>query len=439
MDVSRRRLLGALGTGAAALVAGCAGGSSNPGTAARTTGPRTSTDTTTASTTERADEPDDGSAGPALWSFRDGESETEAEQDGCRNCAGVVARPTVDGDRLYVPGQNAYALARSDGTRQWRVETPPCHGTPVVRDGHAYVTAGFGYGMYAWKERLVAVGPDGRRRWTYEDEWRDDAYLPILAVDAERVYVCPRQDQTIDRNPVRAVDRETGDVAWTAEMPTAVAGNGAVVDGALVVATWSGITAVDAASGEPRWSRDGAAYRPTVADDLVVLNADDGIAALTPAGDVEWRYGDGTRYVLQGDTLYTAGADGTVSARNPRTGSERWRYGGDPAVLLAAVDAEGAYVVERDGPGLLRVADGELVWRRDVDGSLSFAADGGGLYGYDSARGTTTLLSLSPADGEVRWRFELEDAAPGPTVADGVAYLGTKSGAVHAFPPEKRE
>lgn len=439
---SRRRVLRTVCTGAIPLVAGCIDDANEGGgTAEPTSGDRTDAATSTSETTpeETTGDPDeDDTVEPALWSFREADPETDTEMHDCWNCTGIKFPLVVADGTVYVPGQDLHALNGRDGTRRWRVETgPPIDGTPVVSDGDVYARAGFSFRTGSRNERLVAVGPDGRRRWTYEDDWRDGTFLPVLAVGPDRVYVCPRQDYSVEENPVRAIDWERGAVEWTARMPTAMAGNGAVLGDAVVIGSHSRTTAVDAASGDTLWTLDEGGARPTVVGERAVFSVNDGIAALTRNGEAAWRFADASQYVIEGETLYAYGYGTPVHAVDPGTGEERWRY--DPAadIRFEAADGDAVYVEDQTDSSLVAVADGEVRWRRGLDGSPTVDADGGAIYAFETADGATTVRSLSPADGSVRWRTTLDERVTGQTVRDGAAYHVTDAGRVHAFPAER--
>lgn len=410
----RRSVLQAMAAGAVPLVAGCTDDA-----------PSDDTGAWPGFTVERA-----------LWSFRESAPETDVERIVCRNCAGVQHPPTVADGVAYVPGQDVYGLDADDGTQRWRVETfVPSDGSPVVRGDDAYLPVGISNGTGARNGRLLAVGSDGERRWTYEDGWRDDASLYVLGVDPERVYVVPQLDHETSDTPVRAIDRSTGEVEWTARVSQAGC-FGAVLDGRLVFGTSEKTVALDGETGERLWVHDEDPSYPTVIGDRVVIYGD-GITALTPEGEVAWRQADADAYIPESDVVYVDGPNTPVRALDPVSGDERWRYEGDGDVDLAATDGATAYVTDDSDGSLRAVTEGEAEWQRPADhfGDAWIAGDGA-VYGFRSVGERTIIASVSPSDGTELWRTTFDAEATRPTIADGVLYVGTTSGHVHAFPSE---
>ncbi|WP_394741851.1 PQQ-binding-like beta-propeller repeat protein [Natronococcus roseus] len=183
----------------------------------------------------------------------------------------------------------------------------------------------------------------GTIAWTY------DRAGDLAAVDGA-VYLRTGTD-------VHALEDSDGSVAWTAE-GLGAAGTPAVA-GDTVYVGGEGLTALDAASGEVRWTtalEGGESTSPTVADGTVYLVADGELLAVDAAdGDVEWRresvvlereaesgtsevddatvsvaavplaVANGSVYAAVGDGI---GVDGTAgfAAFDAETGEIRWTY-----------------------------------------------------------------------------------------------------------------
>jgi outer membrane protein assembly factor BamB len=225
-----------------------------------------------------------------------------------------------------------------------------------------------------------------------------------------------------DGGTVHAVDGQTGETAWQAEVGVADATRPAVA-GERVYATGTGaLCALDRATGEERWqfTFDGeATAAPSVVDGTVYLGlvdgtAGDGSSALyaidTVDGAEQWcvRNGSATApnpTVVNG-IVYVAGAGGgrAVAALDAKTGSELWRFevGTDSTVHAGGTDAPP------------RVA-AELVFGCSEDGHL---------------------YAIDARDGTERWRFRGDSGTfSPPVVADGTVYVASGE-TLHAVDPE---
>ncbi|SNZ05640.1 PGF-CTERM protein [Natronoarchaeum philippinense] len=281
-----------------------------------------------------------------------------------------------------------------------------------------------------------------------------------------------------------ALDAETGDEQWSTAVPT-IDNSPTVVDGTVYVDARSGVRALDAATGEQLWDRPlGGAVEtsPTVADGTVYVGHANTVVALdAETGDHLWEFrteelGAGTPTVV-GGTVYVGSSpnvkdseDRGVFAIDAETGEERWQHRtasyvdaaptvaggsvfvGDTAGNLYRIDAEsgqqqwnagtsdGVYdmVTVADGivcapsfDGTLHGFDlgGDQQWSKQLDGQIgSPPTIAGGSSSASTAYVTTDagkLYALDLQSGEIHWETGTANATPtGPTVVDGVAYLG---------------
>ncbi|MFI1971654.1 serine/threonine protein kinase [Streptomyces cinnamoneus] len=185
------------------------------------------------------------------------------------------------------------------------------------------------------------------------------------------------------------VEVATGKVAWrrTAAVPSPFSGSlsAPVVSGGLVHAlSMDGrkLSALDPATGEPRWTRDVAAY-------------------------------DGRVYHA-GDTVLLVAGDGTVTAVDGATNAERWRrrlpggtkpvfsyFGGGPAFgVTISPDGRRTHVVAVD------VARGATLWEWQAEGNLTAvgADSGDALYlsESDSLNHVSAVVRYAPGIGRER-------------------------------------
>ena len=170
-----------------------------------------------------------------------------------------------------------------------------------------------------------------------------------------------------------AISTETVDdlgQAWFFATDDVVTASPAVVDGTVYVGDWSGrFYAIDAESGEPRWTFD-ADVHPTVYAGQIVSSA--------AVADVD---GERTVYFGGGKTLYALRAD---------DGSERWRHeigrlgdGDDPTEIESSPI----------------VVDGKVIFGYDVHNSRQ--GEPAGVHALDAATGDVVwTLQTAPSEGE---------------------------------------
>jgi outer membrane protein assembly factor BamB len=241
-------------------------------------------------------------------------------------------------------------------------------------------------------------------------------------------------------NPgARGPDEDPGP-AWQFETDGSVESSPAVVDGTAYVGSDDGnLYAIDAASGERRWTFDtGERVRssPTVIENsstesgtMICVGNDGGsVYALDPAAvqgvddGVEWRV-DTEGVVVTAPAVaeveqararrlvFVGSGDGRVYALDAATGEEEWRF-------------ETGFAV-RSSPAVARIERGERSQHL-----LYVGSDDGRIYALDAAT------------GEGEWRFETVDfVRSAPAVATGdrapesgpTVYVGSNDGGVYAL------
>lgn len=321
--VTRRRALRAGGALLGAF-AGCIGGP-NDGTAGsdRTTRTDATTTTATATGTETETETTTTSAGGASVAWR-------------RDVGRVTAGPVVEEDTAYLGAGGALLALAPDGTERWRYDAGAAVRQVILADDAVYLASGDRAGPNLSGATVHAVERGGEGRWTHEVEgMRTPELLGVvdgaLGVGLRNDYLEGTGEATF------ALETADGSERWRVE--TGDVRGGAVGHGAVYVAEYDEATAVDAADGEKRWSREQQfADAPRPFGDRALLAADE-LRALDPAsGEAAWVYGEDLDLagaaVVDG-VAYTAGE---VVAAVGRDGAERWRY-----------DTGGVVGVHRDG------------------------------------------------------------------------------------------
>jgi outer membrane protein assembly factor BamB len=262
--------------------------------------------------------------------------------------------------------------------------------------------------------------------------------------------------------PIIAVEAKSGNELWrydppVTDPPTFFAGQPAIVDGLLVVMTYSGLLAgIDAKTGKERWVFDLGgtttyAARPAIVDGVVYVSDNTSVNAVKLGDTPEWVWKaaltDGTTTVVS-PTVSVDGDYVVVSATSPDPGSEIDQNVTDIHVLKVA-DGDEAYRFRYQdvGTSVQFAVQNEVLYSRNDNDSLQrsyfFAMSIGGT-GIWNSRTTTDVLAYPVVDdklvygtaGEGVWAY---DAATGQPVwkspslehldselvlIDGVIYVG---------------
>jgi outer membrane protein assembly factor BamB len=376
-ESTRRRLLAALGAGAAAT-AGCIalpGGSEDV-----EVGPAELSGTWPAFGADVRNTGHADTTGPAdpveAWTF----DTTGPIHDGVAVADGTVFVGSSDG--------TLYALDAETGEERWRF---PVRGqvrtTPAVASGLAFV-GGRGGGLYALDT------DSGGQRWAALQSTGFSLSHPTVL---EGTVYAGSNDGTL-----YAVDAESGDVEWDLDVGGDVASSPAIADDTIYVG-WRG----------PVESPDD--------------QENGGLTAVSTGGEAEWTVTpgavDGSPAVVDG--VVYAVSRSAAHAFDAATGDERWSFedaagAGSPAVRDGTVYV-GSYDLDVHA---LDAETGDLEWDQRVGKWPTFApaiADGVVYVPSWSDR----IYGLDAATGEPRWRHELATPLSDPAVADGRVYVAT--------------
>ena len=214
------------------------------------------------------------------------------------------------------------------------------------------------------------------------------------ALDGSRAFVPLRSGQLV------ALDRETGDDAWSIEISSAfqpVAG-----DGALFIAGGTELRAVHAESGETIWTRE--------------LDAEPLVAPL-----------------LQGTTIVLVLKPDSVRAFHASTGSELWRsgLGLQAAPRPIAADANSVCVAAGGRISRLGLADGQLHWTRELPGTLSPPTMKDGRVFVGSTE--NAFYALDAGTGRVMWHWRSGGDVVGAAADDRLVYVASLDNLLRAF------
>ncbi|MBA2326955.1 MAG: PQQ-binding-like beta-propeller repeat protein [Actinobacteria bacterium] len=334
----------------------------------------------------------------------------------------VNGAPAVAGDRVYVLSRDALVALDSDsGTEVWKRDDIGGSSSPTIAGGVVFALGG--------DPTLWAVDAEtGEDVWSVpadDQEFASGFSSPVVTKDAVIVGLSSIEEVAAEANAtyrggVAAFDRKTGEELWryrTAEPPY----NGVSVWSTVSVDVDAGI--VFATTGNNYTEEAGPTSDSIIALDLAT-------------GEPRW-----IRQVTEGDvfTVPTARSQDSDFGTNPILFEAE--IGGERRKLVGAGQKSGVFwVLDRE--------TGEIVWQRQVsDGSALI----GGVFNngaYDGTRiivagnygppgpgpaddrprtgevGTSVLMALNPATGEIEWQQPLDNYVWAPiTLADGVGFV----------------
>lgn len=182
-------------------------------------------------------------------------------------------------------------------------------------------------------------------------------------------------------------------------------------DGTLFVAAGYTLLAIDAATGQQRWSvplRFAGSCSPVAAEGRVYVATQEGhVSAFeTERGDEVWHYrNDNLLFAspaLDAGVIVIGDEAGMVTAISASTGREMWQKPAGGDIFATPAIAAGVVFVATNEPSLLAfdLKSGRELWQRGVGGQSSPAIDNGTIFlgGDDQA-----LRAIDAKTGDVRW------------------------------------
>lgn len=279
---------------------------------------------------------------------------------------------------------------------RWAVgsESQPAS-APAVDDGTAYVGIG--------SELLALDVTSGSGTWRASV---GDRVVLSPAVGADNVFV------TTEGGDVVALSKTEGSEQWRVGLG-GKPGAPTVADGAVFTgSTNDRIVALEAASGEVRWT-----------DSREVDSSYVSHTVLRPTPAVS----DGTVFVNVTDY------GGALVALDAATGEEQWAQQFDDASELltpAVADGKVALTIRDEAKiQILSAEGGVLQWETEIDSSLDYypAAIDDGLLAFltDRLHGEMTLHAYDLASGEQRWSYDAEWSPYGVSIGAEAIYFST--------------
>ena len=407
----------------------------------------------------------------------------------------VTAILTDGGAQLNAPQENQSRSFEAPAQKN-NLNWPQGHGTPKTRTTHPALAAALAKAWSASIGRgdrqrarisadlivvdgmivtldsqsvLVATSASGARLWSLDltpvGEQSGEADGGGIASGDGRIYV------TTGYGELAAVDPKTGEKIWSQSLMALAAGRPAYADGLVYVVSGGATSwAVEADNGRVRWQVDGlsdlnmrrGSTGPAVTDKLVLFGYGSGDvqAAFRKGGLVLWTAtlagarsgqaistigGIGASPVISGKRVYAANASGRLVAMNLDSGARLWTA--PHGALTPLWVAGGSVFLINDIGQLVRVdaRNGQTIWAVDLPTdktSLSWRSTeviahhgpilaGGRLI---VASGDGLLRQFNPVSGEELDAIKIPGGATtSPVVADGVLYVVSKNGKLHAF------
>ncbi|MGV9993495.1 outer membrane protein assembly factor BamB family protein [Streptomyces sp. NPDC003374] len=313
----------------------------------------------------------------------------------------------ADGRVHASDGPTLFALDAREGGDLWRVQTDAWVYS-LKADRGTVVTGTRGGGVQAWE----AAG--GQKLWEItgcQSDFESPEAGP--AVHDGTVYVW--QDARL-----RALDARTGDERWSYPIGDAASCGGVPVrltaapDGCVYVAAGARVLALDVASGQVRWHFEAPA-----------------VFLCPPA------FAPGP--AVTGGGIYLADYLGTVYALDATDGRDRWRIATESRASIDPVLVAAGHVHVGSGKGLytLDAVTGTPKWRFQAGGEIvgsPAVAEGRIHFGSTDH----LLYTLKADDGRLRWKLATGGEITGsPVVRDGVVYACSKDRCVYALDAEK--
>ncbi|MGW2826158.1 outer membrane protein assembly factor BamB family protein [Streptomyces sp. NPDC001443] len=355
----------------------------------------------------------------------------------------VWGTPEVSGDLVYVTSFEVHALDVATGRR--RFKTRDVAWSMAVADGRVHASDG---------PTLFAL--DAREGG---DLWRLSTDAWVYSLKAERGTVV-----TGTRGGgVQAWEASTGQRLWEingcqSDFESPEAGP-ALHDGTVYVWQDARLRALDARTGEERWSYPigdaascgGVPVRLAPAPDgHVYLCAGTRVLAVEVAtGRVRWHFEAPAAFLsppafvpgpaVTGGGVYLADYLGTVYALDATDGRDRWRIATEARSSIDPVLVAAGHVHVGSGKGLytLDAVTGTPKWRFQAGGDIVGApavAEGRIHFGSTDH----LLYTLKADDGRLRWKLATGGEITGsPVVKDGVVYACSKDRCVYALDAEK--
>ena len=322
---------------------------------------------------------------------------------------------TAADETVYVAfGPHVYAISAADGRLDWQYPDEADNNltffaAPALADDGSRLVAG------AYNNTLYYLDAEtgGLAEWTFSDA--SNRYIGNPLVLDDRIFA-PNADGKLyaldlDAAPLWPAHFQTGEPIWAAP-----AVNGETI---YIAALDHTIHAIDAASGQARWSVEletATTSAPTYAEGTLYVGTFGNkiIAMDTGSGDVRWEYE--TRDWVWASTAYADGVlyggdiAGNFYALNAATGEPVWNFTADGGIYGGPLVLDGRiYFGTVNGQFYALTDEGDLDWSLSLSGKVYGPPVYNGEYIFIATIEGEDLLTAIDLNGTARWRFTPEE------------------------------
>jgi len=274
----------------------------------------------------------------------------------------------------------------------------------------------------------------GEREWAFrEPDW----FVVSSPTVSEGTAYVGASDGTL-----YAVDAASGNGKWSFDEPPRaewIVSSPTVVDETVYVGSDDGnLYAVDASTGESEWiftDPSGALQSsPAVTDGTVYVGSMDSslYAVATASGEREWSFdepsgGLQSSPAVVGDTVYCISMAGNLYAVNAATGTQKWsiegRLRGSPTFFEGTI-----YAGSTSELNAIDAETGDTLWTYDeqisyTNGAWDIQPSPTVVESTVFYNSTGALHAVDIDNGEQRWKLDIASRST-PTVYDGTVYVG---------------
>ncbi|GKU78301.1 PQQ-binding-like beta-propeller repeat protein [Paenibacillus sp. L3-i20] len=326
----------------------------------------------------------------------------------------ITSSPLFTDGNIYFGSDDhkLYAVDHQSGKELWSFtadsqirSSPKLSGTSIVFQSHkgTLYKLDASSGKKEWSVSFSGPVTNGE-----QDEW--DYYDSSPSIDGDVFYI-GRADSHL-----YALSTQTGKELWSFKAAGPIKSSPIHDDTSVYFGDWAGhIYALDKKSGTLLWSYKTESFNghipiqsnPVIHNDVIYWGCRnfDMYAFDTKNGKMLWKQFTPAWVatpIYENDTLYVGNSNGDfMSAVEPKTGEEIWRFDTGSNILSAPVLNEG----------------------------LLFFASG---YAYNNTKIEDHLFAVNAKNGQLAWKLKTDKIQTTPVVVEDVVYYTGFDGALHA-------